>query len=123
MRAASHPELIRRTVEEGHEAGLHTVTHPDLAYVGPWRLDMETRLSQNALAGAAGIRAGLAPRPYSSVPSAVTETCCPCWSVPVPRQTWCSVVDHPQKAEESHTTPHMSLERQSARRFKRKDYW
>jgi len=73
-RAASHPDLIRRMVEEGHEVGLHTFTHPDLAYVEPWRFDMETRLSQNALAGAAGIRAGLARPPYSSVPSAVTET-------------------------------------------------
>jgi peptidoglycan/xylan/chitin deacetylase (PgdA/CDA1 family)/GT2 family glycosyltransferase len=73
-RAASHPELVRRMVDEGHEVGLHTFTHPDLSYVAPWRFDMEMRLSQNALSGAAGIRAGLARPPYSSVPSAVTET-------------------------------------------------
>lgn len=36
-----HPELLRRIVEEGHEVGIHTYTHPDLSKVSEDRAKLE----------------------------------------------------------------------------------
>ncbi len=63
---AQHPGLVRQMVAEGHEVGLHTFTHPDLAYQSPGRLDREFAQTQVALAGAAGIKSSLVRPPYSS---------------------------------------------------------
>ncbi|MGY6022754.1 glycosyltransferase [Streptomyces spinosirectus] len=64
--AARHPGLLRRTVDSGHEIGVHTFTHPDLAYQSPSRMDRELAQAQLALAGAAGIHSSLVRPPYSS---------------------------------------------------------
>jgi cellulose synthase/poly-beta-1,6-N-acetylglucosamine synthase-like glycosyltransferase/peptidoglycan/xylan/chitin deacetylase (PgdA/CDA1 family) len=68
---ASYPGLVRAELREGSEVGSHTYTHAYLATAG-WREDFELTLTQNALAGAAGIHTRLLRMPYSSEPDALT---------------------------------------------------
>ena len=68
---ASYPGLVREELREGDEVGSHTYTHANLATAG-WREAFELTLTQNALAGAAGIRTRLLRMPYSSEPDALT---------------------------------------------------
>ncbi|MGN6794150.1 MAG: bifunctional polysaccharide deacetylase/glycosyltransferase family 2 protein [Streptosporangiaceae bacterium] len=70
--AAADPSIVRAKIAAGDEIGSHTYTHANLASAG-WRLPLELTLTQNALAGAAGIRTRLLRPPYSSVPGALTE--------------------------------------------------
>jgi cellulose synthase/poly-beta-1,6-N-acetylglucosamine synthase-like glycosyltransferase/peptidoglycan/xylan/chitin deacetylase (PgdA/CDA1 family) len=70
--AASNPSIVRAELAAGDEVGSHTYTHANLASAG-WRLPLELTLSQNALAGAAGVRTTLLRPPYRSVPGALTE--------------------------------------------------
>ncbi|WP_326811512.1 bifunctional polysaccharide deacetylase/glycosyltransferase family 2 protein [Streptomyces scopuliridis] len=69
--ASRHPALVKRMVDEGHEVGLHTFNHPDLAYQSRSRTDWELSQNQLALAGAAGIRSSLFRPPYSSFADAM----------------------------------------------------
>jgi len=68
---ASYPSLVREELRDGAEVGSHTYTHANLATAG-WREDFELTLTQNALAGAAGLRTRLLRMPYSSEPDALT---------------------------------------------------
>ena len=68
---ASSPSLVRAELQAGDEVGSHTYTHANLADAG-WRLPLELTLTQNSLAGAAGVRTRLLRPPYSSVPGALT---------------------------------------------------
>jgi cellulose synthase/poly-beta-1,6-N-acetylglucosamine synthase-like glycosyltransferase/peptidoglycan/xylan/chitin deacetylase (PgdA/CDA1 family) len=61
-----HPELTRRILAEGHELGVHTFTHVELAAVPQWRRDLELTLCQNAIAGVTGFQSALMRPPYSS---------------------------------------------------------
>jgi cellulose synthase/poly-beta-1,6-N-acetylglucosamine synthase-like glycosyltransferase/peptidoglycan/xylan/chitin deacetylase (PgdA/CDA1 family) len=69
--AASYPALVRQELAEGDEVGSHTYTHLSLAGAG-WREQLELTLTQNALAGAAGVRTSLLRPPYCGGPDAVT---------------------------------------------------
>jgi peptidoglycan/xylan/chitin deacetylase (PgdA/CDA1 family)/glycosyltransferase involved in cell wall biosynthesis len=69
-----NPDLARRMVAEGHELGVHTFTHAELATIPPWRRRLELTLSQNAIAAATGKLPTLMRPPYSSEPDAVTAT-------------------------------------------------
>ncbi|WP_436791229.1 bifunctional polysaccharide deacetylase/glycosyltransferase family 2 protein [Yinghuangia sp. YIM S10712] len=69
--AAANPQLVRRVRDAGHEIGSHTYTHADIGALPAWRTDLEMSLTDNALAGAAGIRPRLLRPPYSSVPAAL----------------------------------------------------
>lgn len=71
--ASRHPDLVRRMVAEGHEIGLHTFNHPDLAYQTKSRIDWELTQNQLVLAGAAGIRTSLFRPPYSSFSDAMDD--------------------------------------------------
>ncbi|MFI6694914.1 bifunctional polysaccharide deacetylase/glycosyltransferase family 2 protein [Streptomyces sp. NPDC050433] len=71
--ASRHPDLVRRMVDEGHEIGLHTFNHPDLAYQSKSRIDWELTQNQLVLAGAAGIRTSLFRPPYSSFAHAMDD--------------------------------------------------
>ncbi|MFG2121973.1 bifunctional polysaccharide deacetylase/glycosyltransferase family 2 protein [Streptomyces sp. NPDC048710] len=62
----AHPELVRRIVADGHQIGIHTFTHPDLARLAPWQRSLELRETQLAVAGAAGVTSALLRPPYSS---------------------------------------------------------
>jgi len=61
-----HPTLTRQIVAGGHEVGLHTFTHPDLATMPGWRRRMEYSQNQMAIANAAGVKSSLLRLPYSS---------------------------------------------------------
>ncbi len=69
-RATDYPGLVRAELAAGEEVGAHTYTHPDLA--GGWQEQLQLTLTQNALAGAAGVHTSLLRPPYSSRPDAVT---------------------------------------------------
>ncbi|MFJ5229793.1 bifunctional polysaccharide deacetylase/glycosyltransferase family 2 protein [Kitasatospora sp. NPDC088391] len=73
-----NPELIRKIVAGGHEIGLHTFTHPDLAYQSHARISWELAQTQLALAGVAGVHSSLFRPPYSSDASAMDD-----WNYPV----------------------------------------
>ncbi|WSP86835.1 glycosyltransferase [Streptomyces sp. NBC_01235] len=75
--ASRYPDLVRRMVNEGHEIGLHTFNHPDLAYQSKKRIDWELTQNQLALAGAAGIRTSLFRPPYSSSADALDDASWP----------------------------------------------
>lgn len=68
---ASYPSLAQAELRAGSEVGTHTYTHANLASAG-WRLPLELTLTQNALAGAAGVHTDLLRPPYSSNPNALT---------------------------------------------------
>ena len=70
--AAAYPGLVRAELADGDEVGSHTYTHTNLATAAGWREGFELALTQNALAGAAGIRTRLLRMPYSSEPDALT---------------------------------------------------
>jgi cellulose synthase/poly-beta-1,6-N-acetylglucosamine synthase-like glycosyltransferase/peptidoglycan/xylan/chitin deacetylase (PgdA/CDA1 family) len=68
-----HPELTRRIAAEGHELGVHTFTHAQLAGIPSWRRDAELSLTLNAIAAATGQTTALMRPPYSSETDAVTD--------------------------------------------------
>ncbi len=68
---ASWPGIVRAEIANGDQLGSHTYTHANLGTSG-WREGLELTLTQNALAGAAGIRTRLLRMPYSSQPDALT---------------------------------------------------
>jgi cellulose synthase/poly-beta-1,6-N-acetylglucosamine synthase-like glycosyltransferase/peptidoglycan/xylan/chitin deacetylase (PgdA/CDA1 family) len=70
--AASYPALVQAELRDGDEVGSHTYTHANLAALPRWRESLELTLTQNALAGAAGIHTRLLRMPYSSEPDAVS---------------------------------------------------
>jgi cellulose synthase/poly-beta-1,6-N-acetylglucosamine synthase-like glycosyltransferase/peptidoglycan/xylan/chitin deacetylase (PgdA/CDA1 family) len=67
-----YPDLVRRMVAEGHEVGVHTFTHAELITIPQWRRNLELTLSQNAIAGAAGVNSLLLRPPFSSEPDAMS---------------------------------------------------
>ncbi|MGA5516844.1 polysaccharide deacetylase family protein [Streptomyces pseudogriseolus] len=69
--ASRYPDLVQRMVDEGHEVGLHTFNHPDLALQSKKRIDWELSQNQLAITGAAGIRTSLFRPPYSSFSDAM----------------------------------------------------
>lgn len=65
-RAADRPDLLRRMQAEGHEVGVHTLTHINLANVSSMRLRIELAQTQLAIAAATGHTTNLLRPPYSS---------------------------------------------------------
>jgi cellulose synthase/poly-beta-1,6-N-acetylglucosamine synthase-like glycosyltransferase/peptidoglycan/xylan/chitin deacetylase (PgdA/CDA1 family) len=68
---ASWPGIVRQEVADGDQVGSHTYTHANLS-AAAWREGLELTLTQNALAGAAGVRTRLLRMPFSSEPDALT---------------------------------------------------
>ncbi|WP_442759603.1 bifunctional polysaccharide deacetylase/glycosyltransferase family 2 protein [Streptomyces pseudogriseolus] len=75
---ARHPDLVRDLIRSGHEIGVHTFSHPDLATQSEDAVDRELAFTQLALAGAAGAHSSLVRMPYSSTVGALDG---PSWSV------------------------------------------
>src|SRR6478735_4225045 len=73
-RVAERPDLLRRMVADGHEIGVHTFTHANLAAVPAWRERLELDQTQLAIAGATGRTTNLLRLPYSSQVDAITPT-------------------------------------------------
>jgi len=72
-RVTQHPDLLRRTVESGHEIGVHTFTHSDLGQVSLRQARIELSQTQLAISAAAGQRTALMRPPFSSTPSALDQ--------------------------------------------------
>jgi cellulose synthase/poly-beta-1,6-N-acetylglucosamine synthase-like glycosyltransferase/peptidoglycan/xylan/chitin deacetylase (PgdA/CDA1 family) len=70
--AASYPGLVRAELADGDQVGSHTYTHANLGALPRWRESLELTLTQNVLAGAAGIHTRLLRMPYSSEPDAIS---------------------------------------------------
>lgn len=70
---ARHPALVRQMSDEGHELGVHTFTHPDLANLPGWRRRLEYAQTQLAMASAAGVETSLIRFPYSSFANAIDD--------------------------------------------------
>ncbi|MET7747000.1 glycosyltransferase [Micromonospora sp. NPDC005367] len=70
---ARHPALVRQMSAEGHELGVHTFTHPDLANLPGWRRRLEYAQTQLAMASAAGVETSLIRFPYSSFANAIDD--------------------------------------------------
>jgi cellulose synthase/poly-beta-1,6-N-acetylglucosamine synthase-like glycosyltransferase/peptidoglycan/xylan/chitin deacetylase (PgdA/CDA1 family) len=68
-----HPDVVRDLHAQGFELGNHTFTHSDLSELRPWEQTLQVGLTENAVAGAVGIRPRLVRPPYSSIPAAITE--------------------------------------------------
>ena len=76
--AAEHPELLAAMVADGHDIGLHSLTHPDLTTVSRAQLDLELGLGQSVVVDATGLRSSMVRPPYSSTTAAVDNAQ---WSV------------------------------------------
>jgi cellulose synthase/poly-beta-1,6-N-acetylglucosamine synthase-like glycosyltransferase/peptidoglycan/xylan/chitin deacetylase (PgdA/CDA1 family) len=63
---ARYPELVRQMIAEGHELGVHSFTHADLATLPAWRRRLEYSQTQLAIANATGVETRLLRFPYSS---------------------------------------------------------
>lgn len=72
--AVDHPELLRRIVAEGHEVGVHTLTHTDLGAAPDWRRELEVQGGQDAIVGVTGQAASLLRPPYTAGNGAITDS-------------------------------------------------
>ena len=70
--AASYPGLVKAELRDGDQVGSHTYTHANLGASPRWRESLELTLTQNALAGAAGIHTRLLRMPFSAEPDAIS---------------------------------------------------
>jgi cellulose synthase/poly-beta-1,6-N-acetylglucosamine synthase-like glycosyltransferase/peptidoglycan/xylan/chitin deacetylase (PgdA/CDA1 family) len=71
---AKNPALLRRVIRDGGEIGVHTFTHPHLGDVSAVRERIELEQTQQAIAAATGYTTDLLRLPYSSTPSAITDS-------------------------------------------------
>ena len=61
-----HPALVRQILAEGHEVGLHTYTHPNLAVVSEERIRVELNATQRLLETISGHSTILFRPPYNA---------------------------------------------------------
>jgi cellulose synthase/poly-beta-1,6-N-acetylglucosamine synthase-like glycosyltransferase/peptidoglycan/xylan/chitin deacetylase (PgdA/CDA1 family) len=65
-RGAARPDLVQRMYAEGHEVGVHTFTHGNMADMGLRRAQRELDLPQLVIAAATGQTTSLLRLPYSA---------------------------------------------------------
>ena len=63
-RVQQNPEIARRIVDEGHELGVHTFFHPNIAEVSDLRLKLELHASQELIESVSGKSTNLFRAPY-----------------------------------------------------------
>jgi chitooligosaccharide deacetylase len=64
-RAVRYPDLVKKILSAGHEIGNHSMHHPSLWRVSPWRLRNEVRACQDALRSTCeGLRVDAFRAPY-----------------------------------------------------------
>jgi cellulose synthase/poly-beta-1,6-N-acetylglucosamine synthase-like glycosyltransferase/peptidoglycan/xylan/chitin deacetylase (PgdA/CDA1 family) len=68
-----YPDIVRDLHADGHELGVHSFSHADLASLPNWRRTWEYSQTQLAIAGAAGVTTSLIRFPYSSTPGAIDD--------------------------------------------------
>ena len=69
---AERPGLVSRMRDDGHEVGVHSFTHVNLANIAPWRLRLELDQTQLAIAAATGRTTDLIRPPFSSRAESIT---------------------------------------------------
>ena len=60
-----NPDLLRREVDEGHEIGNHTFTHPNISSISSGQFQLELSATQRLLASAVGRHSLLFRPPYA----------------------------------------------------------
>ncbi|MBI5592415.1 MAG: glycosyltransferase [Deltaproteobacteria bacterium] len=75
LQMEKHPGLVQRIVQEGHEIGVHTYTHPNLALVSEERAKIELNATQRLIETITGRSTILFRPPYNadSRPSSPSE--------------------------------------------------
>ena len=68
---AKHPEVTRQLAQDGHELGVHSFSHPNLAQTSSLRANAEVGLTQVLMQGASGQATSLLRPPFSSEPQAM----------------------------------------------------
>jgi peptidoglycan/xylan/chitin deacetylase (PgdA/CDA1 family) len=68
-----YPDIVRRTVAEGHELGNHSYTHPILSRLGQSALFSEIRKTDDAIMRAAGVRPRTLRPPYGALTQSQRE--------------------------------------------------
>lgn len=71
--AVRYPGIVDDLHRQGFELGNHTFTHADVSSRAKWSRSLEIGATENAIAGAAGVRARLFRPPYSSATDAVSR--------------------------------------------------
>jgi len=61
----THPELLRREVDEGHEIGNHTFSHPNISTISATQFQLELSATKHLLATAVGRHSLLFRPPYA----------------------------------------------------------
>lgn len=64
-KALKHPEIVQRTLDEGHLLGVHTFTHPNIRMISELRLLSEANSTQRLLASITGYNTILFRAPYA----------------------------------------------------------
>lgn len=72
--SVDNPDLLRRIVAEGHQVGVHTLTHTDLGPAPDWRRELEVQGGQDAIVGVTGQAASLLRPPYTAGNGAITDS-------------------------------------------------
>jgi peptidoglycan/xylan/chitin deacetylase (PgdA/CDA1 family) len=62
-----HPEIVARAVQEGHEIGNHSWSHPNLGRMSDETVRLQLRRTEEAVQSAAGVRPVLMRPPYGSI--------------------------------------------------------
>ena len=63
--ALKHPDIVQRTLDEGHLLGVHTFTHPNIRLISEPRLLIEANSTQRLLASITGYNMILFRAPYA----------------------------------------------------------
>jgi cellulose synthase/poly-beta-1,6-N-acetylglucosamine synthase-like glycosyltransferase/peptidoglycan/xylan/chitin deacetylase (PgdA/CDA1 family) len=63
-RVQNSPDIIRRIVEDGHELGVHTYSHPNISEISDLRLKLELHASQELIKSVSGLNTNLFRAPY-----------------------------------------------------------
>ncbi|OIQ28037.1 MAG: glycosyl transferase [Alphaproteobacteria bacterium MedPE-SWcel] len=58
------PDLLKRVIDEGHEIGAHSFSHPRMDQISKTRLDLEFSLLDKIIAGAAGRETSIYREPF-----------------------------------------------------------
>lgn len=79
---SGNEEILKRQIQEGHEIGNHTFTHPDLTSITPEQVVSEIAETQKAIEKAVGILPKIVRPPYGAINEVVME------AIPYPIIMW-----------------------------------
>ena len=65
MNGSIHPDLLQRIVNEGHEIGSHTFTHPNISMTSEEQLEIELNATERLFESKLGLRTVLFRPPYA----------------------------------------------------------